>query len=161
MDRRRFLGAAAGVAGAAAFASWGPRALSKPGGPNAPIVFKDTLVAQHFSVRDSITRVDKAVMGYLGGPNFPEDPTDLGPLVPLPGGYQAVFNFLAESGYGGFEFFQYTQNAAAIGGANPTSAQIRSYLDAAGMKSVGTHTGGLGMWDATVNPVGSPPRNRL
>ena len=32
MDRRRFLGAAAGVAGAAALASWGPRALGKPGG---------------------------------------------------------------------------------------------------------------------------------
>jgi sugar phosphate isomerase/epimerase len=152
MDRRRFLGAAAGVAGAAAFASWGPRALSKPGGPNAPIVFKETLVAQHFSVRDAITRVPStsanAVMGYLGGPNFPEDPTDLGPLVPLPGGYQEVFNFLAQSGYGGFEFFQYTQNAAAPGGANPSLQQIRGWLDSAGIKSTGTHTGGLGMFNA-------------
>src|SRR3954447_3663002 len=146
MDRRRFLGAAAGVAGAAAFASWGPRALSKPGGPNAPIVFKDTLVAQHFSVRDSITRVDKAVMGYLGGPNFPEDPTDLGPLVPLPGGYQAVFNFLAESGYGGFEFFQYTQAAGNPGAASRSNEQLRAGLDSPGLKSAGTHTGGLGLF---------------
>src|SRR5829696_8369527 len=110
MDRRRFLGAAAGVAGTAALASWGPRALSKPGGPNAPIVFKDTLAVQHFSVRDATGRVPSTsatpIMGYLGGPTFPDDPTDLGPLVPLPGGYQEVFAFLGSCGYSGFEFFQ-------------------------------------------------------
>src|SRR3954451_4812582 len=98
MDRRRFLGTADGVAGAAALASWGPRALSKPGGHNAPIASKETLVAQHFSVRDATDRAASTsatpVMGYLGGPNFPEDPTDLGPLVPLPGGFEEVFNFL-------------------------------------------------------------------
>ena len=82
MDRRKFLGGAAGVGAAAALASWAPGALSKPGGPKAPIVFKDTLVCQHFSVRDATARLDKSVMGYLGGPNYPEDPTDLGPLVP-------------------------------------------------------------------------------
>src|SRR5262245_137827 len=157
MDRRRFLGTAAGVAGAAALASWGPRALSKPGGPKAPIVFKETLAAQHFTVRDAITRVPSTnaspVMGYLGGPNFPEDPTDLGPLVPLPGGYKEVFNYLASVGYGGFEFFQYTQNAAAEGGANPTNAQIRGWLDAAGLKSVGTHTGGLGMFNTATGDL--------
>src|SRR3954451_22367560 len=107
MDRRRFLGGAAGVAGAAALASWGPRALSKPGGPNAPIIFKESLIAQHFSVRDATTRVPStsanAVMGYLGGPTFPEDPTDLGPLVKLPGSYQEVFEFLASVGYGGLD----------------------------------------------------------
>src|SRR3954447_15555001 len=145
MDRRKFLGGAAGVGAAAALASWAPGALSKPGGPKAPIVFKDTLAAQHFSVRDATARLDKSIMGYLGGPNFPEDPTDLGPLVPLPGGFAAVFDFLAGCGYTGFEFFQYTQNAATLGGRQPTTAEIRSYLDAAGMKSVGTHTGGRGM----------------
>src|SRR6201991_171097 len=161
MDRRRFLGTAAGVAGAAALASWATRALSKPGGPKAPIVFKETLAAQHFSVRDAITRPPakingvahpNAIMGYLGGPNFPQDPTDLGPLVALPGGYQEVFNFLGEAGYGGFEFFQYTQNAAAPGGANPTLQQIRGWLDAAGIKSVGTHTGGLGLFTQGATP---------
>src|SRR3954447_11579778 len=157
MDRRRFLGGAAGLAGAAALELWAPRALSKPGGPNAPIVFKETLAAQHFSVRDATTRVPakingvanpNAVMGYLGGPNFPQDPTDLGPLVPLPGSYQEVFQFLAECGYGGFEFFQLSQNASAPGGANPSIAQIRGWLDAAGVKSVGTHQGGLGLLNA-------------
>ena len=29
-------------------------------------------------------------MGYLGGANFPADPTDLGPLVPLPGGLEGA-----------------------------------------------------------------------
>ena len=66
-------------------------------------------------------------MGYLGGPNFPHDPTDLGPLVPLPGGYQEVFQFLAECGYGGFEFFQLSQNAA-----EPRVAPIRPSPRSAG-----------------------------
>jgi sugar phosphate isomerase/epimerase len=149
LNRRKFLGGAAGLAGAAALGSWAPGAFSKPGGPNTPIVFKETLIAQHFSVRDATTRVTSTsanpVMGYLGGPNFPNDPTDLGPLVPLPGGYQEVFNFLGQCGYGGFEFFQLSQNAQNPGGANPAVTQIKSWLDAAGLKSAGTHQGGLGM----------------
>jgi hypothetical protein len=91
-------------------------------------------------------------MGYLGGPNFPQDPTDLGPLVPLPGGYQEVFQFLGECGYGGFEFFQLSQNAENAGGANPGTAAIRGWLDAAGIKSVGTHQGGLGMFTQGATP---------
>src|SRR5262245_23750872 len=148
MDRRKFLGGAAGVGAAAALASWAPGVLGKPGGPKAPIVFKDTLVAQHFSVRDATARLDKSVMGYLGGPNYPEDPTDLGPLVPLPGGFVEVFKFLASCGYGGFEFYTYSQAAGTLG-RQPTLQEIRSYLDDAGMKSAGTHTGGLSMTNAT------------
>jgi sugar phosphate isomerase/epimerase len=148
MDRRKFLGGAAGVAGAAAFATWAPGAFSRPGGPNAPLVTKASLSAQHFSVRDATARLDKSVMGFLGGPTFPDEPADLGPLVPLPGGFAAVFDFLAECGYGGFEFFQYTQAAGTLGGRQPTTAEIRSYLDHAGLTSTGTHTGGLGMTNA-------------
>src|SRR4051812_29742194 len=147
MDRRKFLGGAAGVGAAAALASWAPGALSKPGGPKGPIVFKDTLACQHFSVRDATAREDKSIKGYLGGPNYPEDPTDLGPLVDLPGGFVAVFNFLASCGYGGFEFFTYVQHVNTLG-RQPTLQEIRSYLDNAGIKSVGTHTGGLGMTNA-------------
>src|SRR3954466_8505600 len=88
IDRRKFLGAAAGVAGAAAVGTWSPWAESRPNGPNGPIVPKATLGIQHFSVRDATDRPASTdpgrVLGYLGGPNFPEDPTDLGPLVPLP-----------------------------------------------------------------------------
>src|SRR3954447_9819853 len=146
MDRRKFLGGAAGVGAAAALASWAPGALSKPGGPKAPIVFKDTLVCQHFSVRDATARLDKSVMGHLGGPNYPQDPTDLGPLVPLPGGFAEVFDYLASVGVRGFEFFQSTQNVQELG-RQPTAAEIRQYLDAAEMKATGTHQFGLGNLD--------------
>jgi len=168
IDRRKFLGAAAGVAGAAALGTWSPWAESRPNGPNGPIVTRETLGIQHFSVRDAFDRppstASNAVLGYLGGKNFPEDPTDVGPLVKLPGGYAEVFEFLAqpyawpgqdvdsthpEIGIGGFEFFQYTQFAnylpANDPGRTPSLQQLRKWLDDAGMKSIGTHTGGTGL----------------
>ena len=38
-------------------------------------------------------------MGFLSGPDFPRtDPTDLGALVPLPGGWKELFEFLAGLG---------------------------------------------------------------
>ena len=106
---------------------------------------------QQFSIRDAITRrsiASSRAAGLAprwatsGGPNFPDDPTDLGPLVPLPGGYIEVFEYLASVGFRGFEFFQYTQNVDELG-RQPTHAEIRSYLDNAGLLSFGTHTGGL------------------
>jgi len=142
LDRRKFLGAAAGVAGAAALGTWSPWAQSRPNGPNGPIVTSETLGIQHFSVRDAVNRVDKAVMGYLGGPTFPENPADLGPLVPLPGGFEGVFEYLRSVGYRGFEFFQLTQAAQANSPANPTPAQIKAMLDRTGMRAMGTHQGG-------------------
>ena len=80
-------------------------------------------------------------MGYLGGPSFPDDPTDLGPLVPLPGGFAEVFEYLASVGYKGFEFFQFSQsvNELAI-----TTQEIRTALDNAGLQSIGSHTGSIG-----------------
>jgi hypothetical protein len=87
-------------------------------------------------------------MGYLGGPDYPEDPTDLGPLVPLPGGYAEVFEFLASVGIQGFEFFQSTQNANEFSPPRqPTFAEIRSYLDNAGIVAQGTHQFGVGNLD--------------
>ena len=159
ISRRKFLGAAAGAAGAAALGSWAPRAFGGPGnGVGERLVPPGKLAVQHFSIRDAITRRSIAsstaagiapTLGRLGGPNFPDDPTDLGPLVPLPGGYIEVFEYLASVGYRGFEFFQFTQNQAELG-RQPTIAEIRTYLDNAGLVSVGTHTGGLG---AMVNPT--------
>ena len=148
IDRRKFLGAAAGVAGAAAVGSWAPGALSRPGGPESPIVTPATLGIQHFSVRDATDRVDGAIMGHLGGPTFPEDPLDIGPLEPLPGGFPAVFEYLASVGYTGFEFFNFNQTQFPVGDPRrtPTPETIRSYLDAAGMRSFGTHTGGNGLF---------------
>ena len=135
ISRRKFLGAAAGAAGAAALGSWAPRAFGGPGaGVGERLVPPGKLGVQHFSIRDAITRRSIAsstaagitpTMGHLGGPNFPDDPTDLGPLVPLPGGFIEVFEYLASVGYRGFEFFQYTQNINELG-RQPTVAEIRS-----------------------------------
>jgi hypothetical protein len=162
VSRRRFLGtAAAGSLAVAGLGALAPKARSGPAanGVGERLVPPPRLSIQHFSIRDSITRRSIAnsranglapTMGYLGGPTFPEDPTDLGPLVPLPGGFQEVFEFLGALGFRGFEFFQFTQNINELG-RQPTHAEIRSYLDAAGLVSTGTHTGGLGvMYD----PVG-------
>jgi hypothetical protein len=159
LSRRRFLGtAAAGSLAVAGLGVLAPKALSgaSANGVGEQLVPPGKLSIQHFSIRDSITRRSIAnslangltpTMGYLGGPNFPEDPTDLGPLMPLPGGFQEVFEFLAGLGFRGFEFFQFTQNVNELG-RQPTHAEIRSYLDAAGLTSTGTHTGGLGaMYD--------------
>src|SRR3954451_13076457 len=140
IDRRKFLGAAAGVAGAAALGTWSPWAQSRPNGPNGPIVTRQTLGIQHFSVRDATGRVPStdpnAVKGYLGGPNFPEDPTDLGPLVPLPGGFQEVFAYLGSVGITGFEFYDYGQfgmtGGYPTGDARrtpPSTRLIRKWLD--------------------------------
>ena len=140
LDRRTFLGAAAGAAGAAAV---GP-ALSlghddKRKGKGKRLVPRDRLGLQQFSIRDSITRLDKSVTGFLGGRNFPQDGADLGPAVALPGGFRAVFEYLASVDYAGIEFFSFNQ------GANGpiTNEEIRTALDNAGLKAAGTHTGGL------------------
>ena len=157
LSRRKFLGAAAGVASVAALGSAVPGALSSATaaagkGVGERLVPPGKLGIQQFSLRDSITRLSIArskatgvapTQGYLGGPNFPQDPTDLGPLVDLPGGFEETFEYLAGLGYRGFEFFQFSQNAAELG-RQPTPAEIRTYLDNAGLASFGTHTGGLG-----------------
>ena len=110
------------------------------------LVPRDRLGLQQFAIRDSITRLDKTVMGNLGGPSFPNDATDIGPTVALPGGFAAVFEYLASVRYTGFEFFSFSN------GANPamTPTEIRTALDNAGLKAAGTHTGGLA---AMADPV--------
>ena len=157
LSRRKFLGAAAGVAGVAALGSTIPGALSSAtaatgNGVGERLVPPGKLGIQQFSLRDSITRLSIAkskatgalpTQGYLGGPNFPADPTDLGPLVDLPGGFEETFAYLAGLGYRGFEFLQFSQNVNELG-RQPTPAEIRTYLDNAGLASFGTHTGGLG-----------------
>jgi sugar phosphate isomerase/epimerase len=141
LDRRTFIGAAAGAAGATAFGPWGPVSLGRDGDKRKGdrIVPRGRLGLQQFSIRDSITRLDKSVTGHLGGPNFPRDATDIGPAVALPGGFRSVFEYLASVGYDGIEFFSFSQ------GANGpiTHQEIRTALDDAGLKAAGTHTGGL------------------
>ena len=149
LNRRTFIGAAAGAAGATALSPLGP-SLSlghdRKRHKGDRLVPRDRLGLQQWAVRDSITRLDKSVSGYLGGRNFPQDASDLGPLVALPGGFAAVFRYLASVGYRGFEFFSFSQ------GANGpiTDAQIKAALDSAGLVASGTHTGGLAQM---VDPV--------
>ena len=141
LDRRTFIGAAAGAAGATALGGWGPSLSLGHGDKHRGkrIVPRDRLGLQQFSIRDSITRLNGSVTGNLGGPNFPDDPTDIGPAVALPGGFAAVFDYLASVGYDGFEFFSFSQ------GVNGpiTPEEIRAALDNAGLRAAGTHTGGL------------------
>jgi len=103
------------------------------------VVPRDRIGVQQWSLRDAITRLDGSVQGYLGGRNFPYDPTDLGPLTPLPGGFASVFRYLASVGYHGFEFFSFSQDA----NGPITDQQIKAALDRVGMVAAGSHTGGL------------------
>src|SRR4051794_23388447 len=148
INRRRFLGVAAGAAGAVTMGplSTGSALGNQPRGHGGHDSHgggggfsRDRLGVQQWSIRDAITRLDGSVSGYLGGRNFPYDPTDLGPLVPLPGGFASVFRYLASVGYRGFEFFSFSQGPnGAI-----TDQQIRAALDRAGLVAAGSHTGGL------------------
>src|SRR4029078_4910969 len=110
LSRRQFIGASAGVAAAASLGG-ATRTFGVPGNGGAKTIPPGLLGVQQFSVRDAPARLSIAsskrlglapAMGYLGGPNYPADPSDLGPLVPLPGGYAEVFAFLASRGGPGF-----------------------------------------------------------
>ena len=178
VDRKKFLGAAAGGAAViAASGPWAARALSGTSNGGGRIIQRGAMGIQQFSIRDSITRLgvniyDKdgnvlranptPTKGFLGGPNYPADPTDLGPEVSLPGGFLETFEFLKAHGYDGIEFFQFTQNIGSLedpaavtptnptGRRQPTIAEIRVLLDKAGLSAFGTHTGSLSsMYDAT------------
>jgi hypothetical protein len=154
MSRRQFVHAGAGLAAATYFGRVST-AFGRGVAGGHPTIQPHLLGVQHFSVRDATARLSIAAsarlgvtptMGRLGGPDYPEDPTDLGPLVPLPGGYAEVFEYLASVGVRGFEFFQSTQNVNELG-RQPTAAEIRQYLDDAGLKATGTHQFGLGNLD--------------
>jgi hypothetical protein len=154
LSRREFIGVGAGVTVAASLGG-ASATLGQIGGSGRPTIPPGLLGVQQFSVRDATARLSIAssnrlgvppAMGFLGGPDYPADPTDLGPLVPLPGGFAEVFEFLKSVGVRGFEFFQSTQNVQELG-RQPTAAEIRGYLDAAGLKATGTHQFGLGNLD--------------
>jgi hypothetical protein len=115
LSRRQLL---RGVSGAAAVATLAPfsqaAAFAAPGdGRLIPAAKVGTIT---FTQRDVPTRLGMSTgsptTGYLGGANFPEDPTDLGPLVPLPGGWKELLAYLAMIGFEQIEFAGYGQNAA-------------------------------------------------
>lgn len=127
LNRRQFVGAAAGAAAVAALGSVPGRAF---GAGTGGLVPQKRLGIQLFTVRDAVPRLNGATMGQLS-----DDPT--APLVPLPGGFRAVFETLASYGYKEIEFAGYTQ------GANGpiTIEEIRALLDEYQLKAVGTHLG--------------------
>jgi hypothetical protein len=90
-------------------------------------------------------------MGRLGGPGFPEDPTDLGPIVPIPGGWRELFEFLATVGFRQVEFAGYEQHPDNAGGtatyeASPEgraayldhARRLRGFLDEFGLRAIGS-----------------------
>ena len=121
----------AGAAAAAATAQLGPTsvfAAPQQVPDDNRLIPEDKVGTITFTQRDVPGRLaiapaaHSAVMGFLGGANFPADPTDLGPLVPLPGGWRELFEFLAGVGYTQIEFAGYGQNAANPGGPQPNPA---------------------------------------
>src|SRR5918992_1904350 len=167
---RRQLLAGAGVAAAACaagpgnvFAATKTNATKAPSGRLIPdgklgtITFTQRDVPPRLGIAASAALGVAPTMGFVGGPDFPEDPNDLGPLVPLPGGWRELLEFLRGVGFKQIEFAGYGQNAANPGGAAPNPAPsgvttpesraaylaygrtLRGFLDEFGLDAIGNH----------------------
>ena len=175
ISRRQLLKVGAGTAAAAAILPMtGASVLAAPTKANGNLIPPDRIGTITYTQRDVPGRLGIAgaaatggspTMGYLGGPGFPEDPTDLGPLVPLPGGWLELFEYLAGCGYQQIEFAGYNQNGSNPGGPNPGpvvpgttgggapgvttpetraaylayARTIRGFLDEFGLDAIGNH----------------------
>ncbi|HEU0235288.1 MAG TPA: TIM barrel protein [Candidatus Limnocylindrales bacterium] len=164
ISRRALLKVGAGTAAAAAlstFAGASVFAAPKAGSANGRLIPEDKVGTITFTQRDVPSRIGIAAaaslgvsptMGFLGGPGFPEDPTDLGPLVPLPGGWRELFEYLAGIGFTQIEFAGYGQNANNPGGTAAYNAsaegranylayagRLRGFLDEFGLRAIGNH----------------------
>ena len=184
ITRRDLLKIGAGTAAAAALAPLGQAALrAAPSalGGNGRLIPEDKVGTITFTQRDVPGRLSIAAsnaqgisptMGFLGGPTFPEDPTDLGPLVPLPGGWLELFAFLANAGFAQIEFAGYGQNANNVGGTvniapgnvyNPAlkpaylayAQRLRGFLDDYGLEAIGNHGFIPNTWPGPNSPGGA------
>jgi hypothetical protein len=157
-SRRQLLAAGAG---SAVLAGLGPLSSVAMAAGNGRLIAAGKVGTITFTQRDVPGRIGIAAaaalgvnptMGFLGGPTFPEDPTDLGPLVPLPGGWYELFQWLAASGFTQIEFAGYGQNSNNPGGtANYNSSPegraaylayahtLRGFLDEFGLEAIGNH----------------------
>jgi hypothetical protein len=179
LTRRQLLGAGLGVATVATLSPLATRAavaapVDSVSGRLIPAEKVGTIT---FTQRDVPGRLAIAtgspVMGYLGGANFPADPTDLGPLVPLPGGWKELFEYLARVGFEQIEFAGYGQNAANPGGAAPNpvvggavtpesaaaylayARTLRGFLDDNGLEAIGNHGFIPSTWPGPSSPGGA------
>ena len=168
LSRRQLLRIGAGGAVAVGLAPLGPSAVLAappevlagrliPAGKVGTITFTQRDVPGRVGIAASAALGVAPTMGFLGGPDFPGDPTDLGPPVPLPGGWQELLEYLANLGYNQIEFAGYGQNAANPGGAAPNPAPggattpesraaylaygrtLRGFLDEFGLEAIGNH----------------------
>jgi sugar phosphate isomerase/epimerase len=185
---RRSLVAGAGVTAAAAFGPLGPAVFAAspagatggrliPPGKTGTITYTQRDVPGRVGIAASAALGVAPTMGYLGGPDFPEDPTDLGPLVPLPGGWRELLGFLANAGFKQIEFAGYGQNAANPGGAAPNPAPggivtpesaaaylaygrvLRAFLDEFGLEAIGNHGFIPNSWPGPSSPGGAMTAN--
>jgi len=148
-----------------------------PPGKMGTITFTQRDVPARVGIAASAALGQSPTMGYLGGPDFPEDPTDLGPLVPLPGGWRELFEFLANLGFKQIEFAGYNQHAANPGGAMPNPAPggvvtpesraaylayartLRGFLDEFGLEAIGNHGFIPNTWPGPSSPGGGMSAN--
>ena len=177
LSRRKFLGAAAAGAAAVALVPVGATSAfaAKPG-PNGRLIPAAKVGTITFTQRDVPGRLGistgSPTMGYLGGANFPADPTDLGPLVPLPGGWKELFEYFAKVGINQVEFAGYGQNAANPGGTagyQPTpegraaylayAGVLRGFLDDNGLEAIGNHGFIPNSWYGPNSPGGTMTRS--
>jgi hypothetical protein len=181
--RRLFAGAgaaaAAGVLGPSVFAGNATAADGRliPQGKVGTITFTQRDVPGRLGIAASAALGVAPTMGFLGGPSFPEDPNDLGPLVPLPGGWLELFEFLAGCGFHQIEFAGYGQNASNPGGGQPNPAPggvttpesraaylayartLRGFLDAYGLEAIGNHGFIPNTWPGPNSPGGGMSTN--
>ena len=173
LNRRTFLGAAAAAAALALAPLGSPgAAAATKAGKGGRLIPPPRVGTITFTQRDVPGRLGIATgsptMGYLGGANFPADPTDLGPLVPLPGGWKELFEYFAAVGINQVEFAGYGQNANNPGGTASYAATpegraaylahagvLRGFLDDNGLEAIGNHGFVPSTWYGPNSPGGT------
>lgn len=161
LSRRQLLRAGAATAAGAALLPLGPAgvfAAPQAGNGNGRLIAAGKVGTITFTQRDVPGRLaisaGGTATGFLGGPDFPDDPNDLGPVVPLPGGWKELFEYFAKVGIRQVEFAGYGQNAANPGGTASYPGDhnaagraaylayahvLRGFLDDNGLEAIGNH----------------------
>ncbi len=183
LSRRQLLKIGAGAGAAVALTplnSLGAIAAPVAGTGNGRLVAADKVGTITFTQRDVPGRLaisaGGTTMGWLGGANFPADPTDLGPLVPIPGGWAELFEYFNKVGIEQVEFAGYGQNAANPGGSAgypgdgnaagraaylDYARRLRGLLDAHGLEAIGNHGFIPNTWDGPGSTGGAMSANDL